>query len=89
MQKCSANLGQENACIFDVNLTLSRAGFFGAPVGQGGGGGGHKVPTLVKTLFPFSESTQVKIFKTLVRNWVLWRKLGFHGNYGYGFKGGS
>ena len=29
--------------------------------GQGGGGGGTKCP-LVKTLFPFSESTQVKFF---------------------------
>ena len=42
----------------EIGLTLSRAGFFGAPAGRGGGGGGHKV----KTLFPFSESTQVKFF---------------------------
>ena len=40
-------------------LTLSRAGFFGAPVGRGGGA--QSAP-LVKTLFPFSESTQVKFF---------------------------
>ena len=64
-------------------LTLSRAGFFGAPVGRGGGG--TKCP-LVKTLFPVSESTQVKFFWKLVQNWVLWGKLGFHGNHGYGFK---
>ena len=53
----------------------------------GQGGGGHKVPPppLVKTLFPFSESTQVNIFWKLVQNWVLWSKLGFHGNHGYGF----
>ena len=44
----------------EETLTLSRAGFFGAPVGRGGGGG-TKCP-LVKTLFPFSESTQVKFF---------------------------
>ena len=43
------------------HLTLSRAGFFGAPVGRGGGGGAQSAP-LVKTLFPFSESTQVKFF---------------------------
>ena len=67
-------------------LTLSRAGFFGAPVGRGGGG--HKVPPppLVKTPFPFSKSTQAKFFWKLVQNWVLWSKLGFNGNHGYGFK---
>ena len=43
-------------------LTLSRAGFFGAPVGRGGGGGGAQSTPLVKTLFPFSESTQVNFF---------------------------
>ena len=54
--------------------------------GQGGGGGGAQSAPLVKTLFPFSESTQVKFFWKLVQNWVLWSKLGFHGNHGYGFK---
>ena len=53
--------------------------------GQGGGGGGTKCP-LVKTLFPFSETTQLIFFWKLVQNWVLWSKLGFHGNHGYGFK---
>ena len=47
--------------MFDT-LTLSRAGFFGAPAGRGGG---HKVPPLVKTWFPFSESTQVKFSESL------------------------
>ena len=59
-------------------LELRRAG--------GGGGGAQSAPPLEKTLFPFSESTQVKFFWKLVQNWVLWSKLGFHGNHGYGFK---
>ena len=54
--------------------------------GGQGGGGGTKCPPLVKTLFPFSESTQVIFFWKLVQNWVLWSKSGFHGNHGYGFK---
>ena len=67
-------------------LTLSRAGFFASSGGQGGGGGAQSAPLpLVKTLFPFSESTQVKFFWKLVQNWVLWSKFGFHGNHGYGF----
>ena len=47
--------------------------------GRGGGGG-------AKTLFPFSQYAQVKFFRKLVQYWVLWSKLGFYGNHGYGFK---
>ena len=47
-------------------LTLSRAGFFGAPAGKGRGGGAQSAPPPpVKTLFPFSESTQVKFSESL------------------------
>ena len=41
----------------------------------GQGGGGAQSAPLVKTLFPFSESTQVKFFWKLVQNWVLWANL--------------
>ena len=53
---------------------------------SGGRGAQSAPPPLVKTLFPFSEFTQVIFFWKLVQNWGLWRKLGFHGNHGYGFK---
>ena len=47
-----------------VNPIQGRLFWSSGGQGGGGGGGGHKVP-LVKTLFPFSESTQVKFSENL------------------------
>ena len=77
-----------NLCFlcFKQRLNPIRAGFL--ELRRAGGGGGHKVPPPPpsKNPVPRLRIYPSKVFLKACPNWVLWSKLGFHGNHGYGLR---